>query len=159
MEATILGASEKLEEINKWLDLPYFIAELEYERKVFSNNYYQEHSLYTHIVYNGQGIATETPRVEMVAINLADSCLVMDRRIKRNKEGYRLFSEFLARLPTKEVEALKTQYISSNNQYAFTNLDRIIFNAIQDIKGIIETNDPETKTIYQKKLKKRMENL
>ena len=119
---------EKQEEIKKWLNFPYLIAELEHERVTFSQRYYQEHSFYSHVVYDDiRGVISEAPKVETLAIHLTDSCLVLDRRIKRLKEQYKLFSEWLARSPTNGKDTLKTTEI------------------IQEIKRITETSSNEKK--------------
>lgn len=151
---------EEHEEIKKWLNLPLHIAELEYERATFSNNYYQEHSFYSHIVYDDdRGIISEAPRVDMVAINLADACLVKDRHIKRVREQYTLFMECLSRLPTNEVETLKTHYLGFDSYMEFTKLDETIYKIIEDIKKITESINESVKTNHLQKLKKRMEQL
>ena len=154
------GIQEKREEINKWLNLPYLIAELEYERATFSNNYYQEHSFYSHIVYDEyRGIISEAPRVETVAINLADACLVKNRHIKRVREQYTLFMECLSHLPTNEVETLKTHYLGFDSYLVFTKLDETIYKIIEDIKKITESINESVKTNHLQKLKNRMEQL
>lgn len=154
------GIQEKREEINKWLNLPYLIAELEHDKATFSQNYYSEHSFYSHIVYDDdRGIISEAPRVDKVAINLADACLVKDRHIKRIREQYTLFMECLSRLPTNEVETLKTHYLGFDSYLVFTKLDETIYKIIEDIKKITESINESVKMNYQQKLKNRMEQL
>lgn len=139
---------EDHEEINKWLNLPLHIAELEYERATFSNDYYQEHSFYSHIVYDDdRGIISEAPRVDTVAINLADSCLLLDRHIKRKKRQHKLFIQVLARLPTFEIDSLNEKETSE------------ILSIIQTIRKITETNNAELRLKHENEFKNRMEKL
>ena len=133
---------EDHEEITKWLNLPYYIAELEYERETFSSNYYQEHSFYSHIVYDEyRGIISEAPRVDIVAMNIADSCMILDKRIKRLKEQHRLFTQWLARSPTNGKDVLKTLKI------------------IQEIRIITETSNRDKRKKLLEEFKNRMENV
>lgn len=99
-------------EISKWLNLSTKLVELEHERDVYSNRYYQEHSFYSHIVYDGYSIRSEAPKVDKVAINLADVSTIKDKRIKRVREQCQLFNYCTERLPPKELEALRTQEYS-----------------------------------------------
>ncbi|MCI3028540.1 hypothetical protein LMF32_05425 [Desemzia sp. C1] len=139
---------EKNEEITRWLNLPVAIAELEYERATFSSNYYQEHSFYSHVVYDDvRGIISEAPRVDLVAINIADSCLLLEQRIKRNKQQYKLFKQVVARLPTIEVDSLNDREIDD------------ICTFIQLIRKITETTNAELTLTYQNEFKKRLENI
>ncbi|MGE7365192.1 hypothetical protein ACQKKE_00935 [Desemzia incerta] len=139
---------EKSEEITRWLNLPVAIAELEYERATFSSNYYQEHSFYSHVVYDDvRGIISEAPRVDLVAINIADSCLLLEQRIKRNKQQYKLFKQVVARLPTIEVDSLNDKEIDD------------ICTFIQLIRKITETTNAELTLTYQNEFKKRLENI
>lgn len=148
------------EEITRWLNLYYEIAELEQEKETFSRNYYQEHSFYSHVVYDYyRGIISEAPRVDEVAINLADTHLVMDRHIKRVKEQQTLFNDCLARLPTKEVQRLRTHYTDDNSGIRFTEFDKDVCNLINDIKKLTESNERVVRIKYQKKLNNRMENI
>lgn len=150
----------KQEELTRWLNLSYEIAELEQEKATFSSNYYQEHSFYSHIVYDYyRGIISEAPRVDEVAINLADTQIVMDRHIKRIKEQQTLFNDCLARLPTNEVQRLRTHYSDDNSGVRFTEFDEAIYNLINDIKKLTESNELVVKIKYQKKLNNRMENI
>lgn len=156
----IYDLQEKQEELTRWLNLSYEIAELEQEKATFSSNYYQEHSFYSHIIYDDyRGIISEAPRVDEVAINLADTYLVMDRHIKRIKEQQTLFNDCLARLPTKEVQRLRTHYSDDNNGVRFTEFDKAIYNLINDIKKLTESNERVVRIKYQKKLNNRMENI
>lgn len=142
------SVQEKHEEITKWLNLPYSIAELEYERAMFSSNYYQEHSFYSHIVYDDyRGIISEAPRVDMVAINLADSCLLLDHHIKRKKKQYNLFKQVLARLPSIELDGLNNKEINR------------ILSIIQVIRNVTETNNAELRLKHENEFKNRMENI
>jgi len=151
---------EKQERINKWLNLPLYIAEMEYERATFSQRYYNEHSFYSHIVYDDdRGIISETPKVEKIAINLVDTCAVKDKRIKRIKEQYVLFNECLSYLPAKELDSLKLRFLAFNSYPVFTTLDEYVCEIIQDIKTATETDSEIMKQHYKLKLKNRMEKL
>lgn len=136
-------------EINKWLNLSTKLVELEHERDVYSNRYYQEHSFYSHIVYNGREIRSEAPRVDEVAINLADASAIKDEHIKRVREQCQLFNYCTERLPPKKLEALRTS--------EYSHLDKLVYEMITDIKQATETKSNGTKQKYLNKLKKRME--
>lgn len=151
MEAVqVYGIQERKEEISKWLNLPYFIAELEHDKATFSQKYYSEHSFYSHIVYDEyRGIISEAPRVDEVAINLADASAIKDKHIKRVREQCKLFNYCTARLPPKELEALRTS--------EYSHLDTLVYEMILDIKQATETRSKGTKQKYLNQLKKRME--
>lgn len=149
MEAVhVYGIQERKEEISKWLNLPYFIAELEEELENFSSNYYREHSFYSHTVYTEHfGIVTEAPRVEDVAINLADSCMVLSDRIKRNKADYRRFKQLLTYLPINDLHALDDERTNT------------VYDGIQFIKKISATKHRGIRFKLEIEFKKRMENI
>lgn len=136
-------------EITKWLNLSAKLVELEHERDVYSRQYYQEHSFYSHIVYNGREIRSEAPRVDEVAINLADASAIKDKHIKRVREQCKLFSYCTARFPPDMLKALRTQ--------EYSHLDTLVYEMILDIKQATETRSKGTKQKYLNQLKKRME--
>ena len=139
---------EKQAEIKKWFNLPNLIAELEEEKEKFSQNYYEEHSFYSHIVYDDVlGVISEAPRVEDIAINLADSCLLLERRIKRNKRQYKLFKQAMVLLPTFKLDSLNEKEIIK------------ILSIIQLIKKMTETNNTEIRLKHENEFKNRMENI
>ncbi len=147
-DVQIYDLQEKRDDINKWLNLPYSIAELEYELKTFSQSYYQEHSFYSHTIYDEiHGVITEAPRVEDVAINLADSSLVLESHIKRNKAEYKLFEQYVSRLPVFEVDSLNDKEVTE------------LCSVIQEIKKISRTNNIDLKIKLEKEFKNRMEKL
>lgn len=140
------GVQERKAEINKWLNLPYLIAELEEELATFSDNYYKEHSFYSHTVYTEHfGIITEAPRVEDIAINLADSCLSLEHRIKRNKAEYKRFKLLLACLPIYDLNALDDERIDT------------VYNGIQFIKKISATRNKGIRNKLEKEFINKLE--
>ena len=67
--------------------------------------------------------------------------------------------ECLSRLPTSEVETLKTHYLGFDSYLVFTKLDETIYKIIEDIKKITESINESVKMNHQQKLKNRMEQL
>lgn len=144
-----MNEDEVKAEIYKWLNLSAKLAELEHERDVYSRQYYQEHSFYSHIVYNGREIRSEAPKVDKVAINLADASAIKDKHIKRVREQCQLFNYCTERLPPYVLEALRTQ--------EYSQLDKLVYEMILDIKQATETKYEGIKQKHLNKLKKRME--
>lgn len=95
----------------KYFRIPEEIEQLEVERMNFSRNYYSEHSFYSHTVYDGYDIHNEAPRVETVAINLADAQKALHDHIKRKRRVYRQFMEWVASLSADKRFHLEAKYI------------------------------------------------
>lgn len=137
---------EKEATLYKYFNMPNEIQRLEVERMNFSCNYYNEHSFYSHTVYDGFDIHSEAPRVEQVAINLADAQQALDDHIKRKRRVYRQFKDWIAKLPAEQRFHLEAKYLHYQ-VLSYWTIEDIVYEKIAELD--LKSNYVKYKEVVQ----------
>ena len=118
--------------LHKYFHIPEEIEQLEIKKRDFSRNFYNQHSFYSHIVYDGYDIHSEAPAVETLAINLADAQRSLNDHIKRKRRVYRQFMNWVKTLPVDKQFHLEAKYID----YEVTSywaIEDVAYNKVIDL--------------------------